>query len=300
MLYIALSALAVSIMLVGANLLIQRQRFSDAMNSLTTFLQSQFETVSSNTNSNQGNTVSIPPQLNCGGTAVAGTSNCLLLGRLIVFNPKMNFKSGAGASSQASGPWQITSYYLVATKDAENANNYYQGGATCQANFVNCGDDKTAVKKATIYAIASGATPFNIPWDASITQTWKWINPDTAQPTQWDNTTGAQLAIIRSPISSSILTYQLNIDIGNLTLPTPQPVKINDPNNSVLPEPNQIGLLLVGNQDIGYNGGAICLSGGSTSAAIKSKIPINFGDAGPQTSGQIKSILTDTEKGCGL
>lgn len=81
-LFFAVSALLLFTMMVGITIAVQRQRFSDSVNSAQSFLQQQFNETQTTIN-NRANS-------NCGVAADRGTSDCLVLGKIIDLQPASN------------------------------------------------------------------------------------------------------------------------------------------------------------------------------------------------------------------
>ena len=261
-LFLAVSALILVSLVFGMRFMISRMHFSDAMNSTTSWIQTQFEEVRSGMNANQGTTLDLS-SLGCnaatGGTtsnAVSGTSNCLMIGKLLVMNPSGTSTVGSVAASQT-----ITAYYVVATAAPANL----------------AGDDNTAIQNLTLQVVGSASQSFLIPWGDGVAQAF--VDNSAATPTSFN-----QVAILRSPVSNGILAYYLKRTgtTGSLT---------------GLGTPSQSGVILLGNQDSGYNGGAICLSGGTTAADIRAHLPIS---TSPNSNFSATTLGTVFSTDCGF
>ncbi len=166
-LFLAITALLFTIAVIGTGSTIRTVRFLDSGRSLEAYVQKQYSEIVSGVN---------PHGLNetCSGGVVssgsqnAGTSDCLLMGKLLLFQ--------AGSST-------VNTYYIVGTEPS---------------NVSLAEPDEQLVMDYAPKAIpANDVTTFDIPWLASMSG-FKRLS---------DNQATNALALIRSPKSTNILTY---------------------------------------------------------------------------------------------
>lgn len=123
MLFLAVSAALSVAVLVGTSTAINQQRYQDAVNTLQSFLQDQYSQVISVSNDRTGQEgCNSSAQVTQGGNGdqARGTSNCLILGRLITIDPsgqQLNVKTvvgtpQAGADTAASDLAALNLYTL--------------------------------------------------------------------------------------------------------------------------------------------------------------------------------------------
>lgn len=170
MLFLAVSGMLVTVILVGSGVAIGQQRYRDSVNSLKSHLQQQYsETVNvtndrgSNWTCNDGAAVS---EVEGVGGVPRGTSNCVILGRFVTID--------------ATG-----------TKlSAANVIGMRQPGADEQASDL-------AELKENYTLRVSPVTPetTEVSWGAQV------VKPKTATPMPFS------LLIVRSPLSGSVVTF---------------------------------------------------------------------------------------------
>jgi type II secretory pathway pseudopilin PulG len=228
-LFLAISA-SLILLVAGLQTMVSRQRFQDTMNSLRTVIQSEYEEVRSGINSRLGNTGS-----------VAGTSEYLTVGKLIQF-------------TSSSSDVKIS--YVVATGNLPSSG----------------GDDVAALKATSLKVVGDSSSAYAVKAtdEAAKPQTTKiqWssdfvagytIPDDSSNPTK-----GIQaLAILRSPISSAIVTFSF----------ASNPVSSNGSLSLASGLVNTPVALLVRNAGSGFKGAAVCIDRGSSSQVVHLAIP---------------------------
>jgi type II secretory pathway pseudopilin PulG len=180
MLFLAVTGALVIAILAGAGVSIGQQRYRDSVNSLKSFIQTQYNEVTNVINDRgQGwtcDTAATVTQTAEGAGETRGTSNCVILGRFITVNETGTVLTTAN----------VVGYHAIgapsATSDiAELATNY-----TMQVSPIN---------QATT----------EVSWGAQI------VNAGSTTPQRFS------LLILRSPLSGSIVTFTANGDqAGNV------------------------------------------------------------------------------------
>jgi hypothetical protein len=236
-LFLAISA-SLILLIVGLQSMVARQRFQDAMTSLRTTVQSEYEEVRSGINSRLGG-VNITGCANDGVGNAAGSSQCLATGKLIQFSVNSS---------------DVKTSYVVAT-------------GTIPAND-GTKTDEQALRAMSLKVI--GAASATTTTDAAAKpQTTKiqwgsefaggWTIPDSGEPT--GNITS--IAILRSPISSAVLVFAF----------TANPVNGSGVLSLTSGVVNTPVALVIRNADNGFRGAAVCVDRGSSSQAVRLAIP---------------------------
>jgi type II secretory pathway pseudopilin PulG len=234
-LFLAISA-AMLLLLSGVSMVVARQRFQDTMQTVRTTIQSQYEEVRSGINGRIGNMTG-GSSAACGSDAntAAGASQCLVMGKIL------EFKSN-----------EISISYVVSTSGAPTNTDQ---------------TDEAALRGMSLSVISSkeaGSQTSNqaIPWSGSFVGGW-------TIPAEYNSASGATnpspaavkyLIILRSPVSSAILTFTANqLGSGARFLA-----------NAYLNVP---AVFLIGNGNSGFHGAGVCLAAGSSSDAVTTAIP---------------------------
>lgn len=178
-LFLGISALLLAVALVGTGLSIRTTRFTDSTRSLHAYVQQQYDELLNGVNSRFGNEACNSGVINTGTSQTPGTSNCLFMGKLIVF---------------ASGSSAITTYGIVGVEPA--APDYSQSDEQLIYNFT-----PTIVRSV-------GVDNFDIPWRASISGSKRII----------DSRAVDAVALIRSPRSTRIVSYVFKEPSANYAL----------------------------------------------------------------------------------
>lgn len=168
MLFLAVTGALTVAVLVGAGVSIGQQRYRDSVNSLKSFIQSQYSEVTNVVNDRAQNWTcdanGNATQIQNGGE-VRGTSDCVILGRLVT----VDTTGKALTASNVIG--NRTSGAPEAESDLEELNNY----------------------NMTVSSINSEAS--EVSWGAQI------VAPRTTNPQ------AMSIFIVRSPLSSGVLTF---------------------------------------------------------------------------------------------
>src|SRR6266536_3229274 len=86
-LFLGISALMLAIALVGTGLSIRTTRFADSTRSLHAYVQQQYDDLLNGVNSRLGNEACNSGVISTATPQTPGTSNCLYMGKLILFKP---------------------------------------------------------------------------------------------------------------------------------------------------------------------------------------------------------------------
>lgn len=180
-LFISISALLFVSLLTGINVMVDRSRFSTSIKTLETLIRSQYEEVRSGINSRNS---SVAANI-CGTgttTTSSGSSNCLLLGKMITFD----YNSSA-----------ITISYVTGTQVSYSADT----------------SDDTAIALSNPKVTNIGQETSQIQWGGTLSK--GVIIPSTTNGSSVSNTGKASVAILRSPLSSDILVYATYLDLAD-------------------------------------------------------------------------------------
>lgn len=137
LMFIAISGLLLIGALAGINGSINNSRFNDAVNSTTSYIQSQYGEVISGRNSRAANVNCTNGVVTSGGSSVAGMTGCVILGRLVEFNV---------------GGTTISSRYIVGRDNANLA----------------LGDTAAVVAAVPVVPTAATDGSFSVPWSTQI------------------------------------------------------------------------------------------------------------------------------------
>jgi Flp pilus assembly pilin Flp len=166
-LFLAITALLFLIAITGTSNTIRSVRFSDSGRSLNAFIQRQYDDIVNGLNNRTGAEACVGGIVSAGSQPV-GTSTCLLLGRLIVFQINSH---------------NITTYNVVGTEPA---------------NVDYSRTDTQLISDFQPKAVTSvGTDTYEVPWDAYISGIKRLS----------DNRATNGLLLIRSPKSSRIVSY---------------------------------------------------------------------------------------------
>lgn len=167
-LFLALSSLLFLVAIIGTGNSIRSSRFTDSSRSLHAYIQKQYDNILNGVNSRLGQERCAGGSVDISNTQAPGTSNCLLLGRLITIKPNTSI---------------IQSFDIVGTEPL--APDYSKPDETLIYDF-----QPIAVRN-------SGVDTYQIPWGAEIVGTEREI----------DSVAVDVFAMIRSPKSSRIISY---------------------------------------------------------------------------------------------
>jgi len=180
-LFLGISALLLTMALVGTGLSIRTTRFTDSTRSLHSYVQQQYDDLLNGVNSRFGTESCANGVVNTGASQTPGTSNCLFMGKLIVFTPNAS---------------DVTSYNIVGT---EPANVDYSKS-----------DEQLIYDFAPKVVTNTGSDTFTIPWLATISGSKRPIDGKAVDA----------FALIRSPRSNRIVSYVFKQPNGSYNLST--------------------------------------------------------------------------------
>lgn len=167
-LFLAISAMLFLVALIGTGSTIRTIRFSDSGRSVTAFVQRQYDEIINGLNTRLGNEVCSGGTVTTTGSQTPGTSDCLLMGKLLIF---------------ALNSPTITTYDVIGTEPA--GVNYNQTDIQLINVFV----------PRVITAV--GVENYEIPWGAKLTG-GKRVS---------DNQFVTGLLLVRSPKSSRVVSF---------------------------------------------------------------------------------------------
>lgn len=167
-LFLGISALLLTVALVGTGLSIRTTRFTDSTRSLHAYAQQQYDDLLNGVNSRFGTESCNSGVVNTGASQTPGTSNCLYMGKLLIFKKNSS---------------DVVTYNIVGT---EPSNADYSKS------------DEALIYDFTPTVITNvGVETYNIPWRATIS--------GSKRPA--DGVGVDAFALIRSPRSTRIVSY---------------------------------------------------------------------------------------------
>jgi hypothetical protein len=158
---------------------IRTTRFADSTRSLHGYVQQQYDDLLNGVNSRLGAEACNAGSVSTGSSQTPGTSNCLFMGKLMLFKP---------------GTSQITTYNIVGTEPTTP--DYTESDEELIYDFA-----PTAIRNV-------GVDTYDIPWQATISGTKRPI----------DGLGVDAYALIRSPRSTRIVTYTFKEPGGSYDL----------------------------------------------------------------------------------
>ena len=192
-LFLGISALLLVVALVGTGLSIRTTRFTDSTRSLQAYVQQQYDDLLNGVNSRFGTESCNSGVVNTGTPQTPGTSNCLYMGKLIVFK---------------QGSSNITTYNIIGTEPPN-------------ADYTE--PDEQLIYDFTPVVVRNvGVDTYNIPWTATISGSKRPV----------DGRAVDAFALIRSPGSTRIVSYVYKEPGGSYSLaPLIDPGTPADANN---------------------------------------------------------------------
>jgi len=166
-LFLAISALLFTIALVGTGSTIRTVRFSDSGRSLEAYVQKQYDEIINGVNPHLSGDTCTAGVVSSGAQA-PGTSDCLLMGKLLIFN---------------QNDFKVSTYYIVGTEPANVS--------------LAESDEQLIIDYAPKVIPANNVNVYEIPWQAYASG-FKRLG---------DNVGTNALALIRSPKSTRVLTF---------------------------------------------------------------------------------------------
>ncbi len=167
-LFLGISALMLVMALVGTGLSIRTTRFTDSTRSLHNYIQQQYDDLLNGVNSRLGQEACTSGAIDTSTPQTPGTSNCLFMGKLIVFQQNSS---------------DIVTYNIVGTEPASP--DYSKSDEALIYDFT-----PTIVRSV-------GVQTYNIPWLATISGSKRPIDSKAVDA----------FALIRSPRSTRIVSY---------------------------------------------------------------------------------------------
>ena len=178
-LFLGISALLLTMALVGTGLSIRTTRFTDSTRSLHSYVQQQYDDLLNGVNSRFGSESCTSGTINTTKSQTPGTSNCLYMGKLMIF---------------AKGSSDVKTYSIIGT---EPANVDYDKS------------DEELIYDFSPKAVTTvNVETFTIPWLATVSGSKRVV----------DNVGINAFALIRSPRSTRIVSYTFKEPSGNYTL----------------------------------------------------------------------------------
>lgn len=168
-LFLGISALLFTVAIFATGNTIRNARFSDSGRSLEAYVQKQYDNLINGVNPRTNELTCLSGTVTS-GTQTPGTSNCLLIGKLLVFQ---------------TGSYTITTYDIVATDPGINV------------NFGKTDEELIAEDYEPQVVTSANVLNYDIPWQAPVSGI-KRVS---------DGVAANALALIRSPRSTRILAY---------------------------------------------------------------------------------------------
>src|SRR6266496_369958 len=167
-LFLGISALMLALAFVGTGLSIRTTRFADSTRSLHGYVQQQYDDLLNGVNTRAGEEACDAGTVDTGTAQTPGTSNCLLMGKLMVFKPNVS---------------QVVTYNVVGT---EPLNPDYTKS-----------DEELIYDFSPTVVSGVGVDTYQIPWQATLSGSKRVI----------DSVGVDAFALIRSPRSPRIVSY---------------------------------------------------------------------------------------------
>jgi hypothetical protein len=192
-LFLGISALLLTVALVGTGLSIRTTRFTDTTRSLHAYVQQQYDDLLNGVNSRFGSEACNAGVIDTGTAQTPGTSNCLFMGKLLVFTKNSS---------------NVVTYNIIGTEPSN-------------ADYTK--PDEQLIFDFTPTIVRSvGVETYNIPWTATISGSNRPV----------DNKGVDAFALIRSPRSTRIVSYTYKEPGGTYALaPLINPLTPGDVNN---------------------------------------------------------------------
>ena len=243
-LFLAISALVAAALLAGLTAMVNQQQWRDSLNSMRTLIQNEYQNVRSGINDRSGGfTCGTTGNVVTDTTTTPGTAQCVLVGRVIQF------------ASNSYTVSDVVAMVPVSPNDPAKASN-----------------DVVALNNSAL-VINNTTQPQPIPWQNTFSQgvLFSSIGDLTAPAPTATASSINTIAILHSPISSSIMVFGLNgtSQLQQSTIP---------PYTSSLSATQADNLMAILIKDSGSSssGGAICLGAGSSSSNIVVAAPIDI------------------------
>lgn len=170
-LFLAISGLLALMVMIGVGSTLQSSRFTDSSRSLHAYIQKQYDDLLNGVNPRTGDEACVAGVVSTGTDQKAGTSNCLLLGKLVTLK--------AGAST-------VQSYNIVGV---EPTNPNY-----------DTTDERLIYQYRPVVVRNAGVDTYQVPWQATINGSKRLTAENPAPAVD-------AIAMIRSPRSNRIVYY---------------------------------------------------------------------------------------------
>lgn len=171
-LFMAITGLLFLIALAGTGNAIRSFRFTDSGRQLESFAQKQYDDIVNGLNNRSASVTCTAGAINTGASQTVGSSNCLLIGKLLVFT---------------AGSPDINVYPVIGSEPASV--DYSKS------------DDQLIIAFAPQTVTATGTSTYQIPWQAAPSG-FKRVS---------DNVGTNALLLIRSPKSTNIVSYTFKL-----------------------------------------------------------------------------------------
>ena len=255
-LFLAISA-SLIILTFGLASMVARQRFQDTMLSLRDLIQSQYEEVRHGIGAEYGATFNVGgiPGVNCTNSGVPGTNNCFIVGKLIRFSPNSSDIRMVYVIASYSGTKSLSEVTL------SDMSLYYLD----DANITGAGGSSVKPQTHQIQWGGTYVVGMSIPYNyAGASRT----------PNEF------RIAILKDPLSGSMRVYpQVTLSGNKITLP------VNGYDRNII--------LVIKNNQAGFNGAAVCILHSANSANLKLVVPMQNIDNSDNTQNEARN-------GCGL
>lgn len=174
--FLAISGMLLLMMFFGTGSIVSRQRFTDTTDSLQAFFQSQYDEVTNGVNVSSATTA-------CGGSALAGQSDCLLVGKLLTIRPGENY---------------VQANYIISKPHVSRVTT----------------DPKDELDNANLSVVTDGQILYELKWGARVA----WSTRSLLNGTGRDTSSMNSAAFIRLPKSGRIVQlYYRNPDYNDGT-----------------------------------------------------------------------------------
>jgi type II secretory pathway pseudopilin PulG len=284
LMFIAISGALLALMIFAVYRMLDNSRFSDTINSATSFVQTQYEEARSGVRPN-GEGI-----CNDGGENDIGRSNCLLLGKAIVFRDIKNGESRRSAMDYA--PDRIESYFVISDEydinasktDIDDLGNSDASLVASKPHLVVDGRKDYTLMYSAHYAVSEDESSFP---GAGLLYRDKGGSNDTIA-TSCEANIKCQINVIlvlRNPKNAALNTYAFFTALNDTTIAADNPegvvttinIEISKGNYAMFQGSSIEGLVarnasiaipIVNGDSNSRSMGAVCIEQGASSASI--------------------------------
>jgi type II secretory pathway pseudopilin PulG len=251
-LFLAVSGLLLATLVFGTQRMIGQTRFSDSVNDLTAYIQSQYESVRSGVNLRSND----PTASLCDTSSGVGVNKCFLLGKV------MQFVGGV-----------VRTYYVVGEEVADS-------GTTDIKAMIDSHPQVDEASRSD-YTVQWGAF-FKNEGNNNAGYRYSSVSDDLAVSDIVDS-----IAILRSPVSARIMVYQFKGSANTTTLRSAISAGYPDTNLNY----NSSAVYRVQSEEtFGPSDAAICVEEGATAASVHSVAPYGIAPlTGPNAAARCKT-----------